>query len=292
MTKTISNLVVTSGVGPIKMVTADVNITSYTENGEEVTPADMKMKKFLAIAVEPFENYGYDSHFDYENSKVRCVEPTSAGTPAFTGTPFTGTFTGTVITPEDITIADLDAAASTGVAVYLHTKDGRTGWFEFVSPTNVDGTYTLANGGSAGFIIDSDNAATDGVVIYLDEDAANADERLLCISPSASDIYIPVPGSDQVIKIVHDASAASNGVQVYFDEDASNSYEKMMFVSPTDTEGTGATDDTYYGLPGVPTGALAEETPAGTNSSHTAGVGTEVTAATDVGVFKVVAFGV
>lgn len=176
---------------------------------------------------------------------------TTPGTAA--GTAAAQTFTGTIPVAEDLNVADDDNAASTGVAVYLHTKDGNTGWFEFVSPTDADGTGTLNNGGNTFFIFDSDTAATDGVAIYLDEDAANADERLLCVSPSGLDILVPV-GGGKSLRVVHDASAASNGVQVYFDEDAANTYDRLMFVSPTDTAGTGATDDVYFGLPGVPAG--------------------------------------
>ena len=41
---------------------------------------------------------------------------------------------------EDVTVTDDDSAATTGVAVQIHTKGGRTAWFEFVSPPEGEGT--------------------------------------------------------------------------------------------------------------------------------------------------------
>lgn len=143
---------------------------------------------------------------------------------------------------EAVNVYDLDAAASTGVAVYMHSTNGVDAWLEFVSPTNADGQGTLADGGSSYFIFDSDAAATDGLAIYFDEDATNVNERFLIVSPSGRDLKVKIDGETE-LTLKHDASAASNGVQVYFDEDGTNSYERLMFVSPTDADGTGKTGD-------------------------------------------------
>lgn len=145
------------------------------------------------------------------------------------------------ITQENINVTDDDSAATNGVALYIHTNNGVDAWFEFVSPTNADGTGTLNNGGSTYFIFDSDTAATDGVALYFDEDATNANERFLIVSPSGQDMFVTLENGKK-IKLVHDASAATNGVQVYFDEDGANSYERLLFVSPTNANGTGQTE--------------------------------------------------
>ena len=145
------------------------------------------------------------------------------------------------ITQENINITDSDTAASAGVAVYVHTKDGEDAWLEFVSPTNADGTGTLNDGGSSYFIFDSNAAATDGIPVYFDEDGTNANERLLIVSPTGEDLFLTLENGKK-IRLTHDADAASNGIQVYFDEDGSNAYERLLFVSPSDADGTAQTE--------------------------------------------------
>lgn len=145
-------------------------------------------------------------------------------------------------TQENILITDDDNAASTGVAIYIHTKDGTNAWLEFVSPTDADGLITLNNGGSTAMVFDLDAAATDGVVVYVDDDGATQNERLLCISPSAKDLIVPIAeGNGKTIVFKHDASAASNGTQIYLDEDAGNSYERLLSVTAGDADTNGQT---------------------------------------------------
>ncbi len=73
MTKTVSSLVKTSAVGPIKLVTVDVNITSYTNGGEPLTPSDLNMKKFLAVIPTPNENYGYSTRYNYTDEVIEAL---------------------------------------------------------------------------------------------------------------------------------------------------------------------------------------------------------------------------
>lgn len=230
--------------------------TSYTTGGESLSTIAAKFRTLLNVTFEPADGYLWE--YDLANDKVKGYSSTGGGTSG-AGASHNHAFTGTAISAEALNVYDLDAAAATGVAVYLHTKDGRTGWFEFVSPTNADGTGTVSNGGNGYFIFDSDAAATDGVAIYIDEDAATVDERVMAVCQGGEDIYVPVAGSNQALKVKYNADPGTPGVAVYFDEDGANTYERLMFVSPTDTDGTGALDDTYYGLPGVPAGANAAE---------------------------------
>lgn len=150
---------------------------------------------------------------------------------------------------EAIKITDSDTAASAGVAVYVHSKDGVNAWLEFVSPTNADGAGTLASGGSIFFVFDADGAATDGVALYFDEDATIASERLMIVSPSAQDLRVELENG-KVITIKHNADAATDGVAVYLDEDAANSYDRLLFVSPTNADGVGDTDNDVVDISG------------------------------------------
>ena len=150
---------------------------------------------------------------------------------------------------EAIKITDADGAETAGADVYVHTKDGVNAWLEFVSPTDADGTGALASGGSTYFVFDSDAAATDGVALYFDEDATNANERLMVVSPSGQDLRVELENG-KVITIKHNADAASDGVTLHLDEDAANSYDRLLFVSPTDADGVGDTDNDVVDISG------------------------------------------
>lgn len=225
--------------------------SSYVTGGETLTAANFGLDRFERFTKEDSEGYTYD--FDIATGgatatvKVYYTDVDGA------------------ITAEDIKLTDSNTAETDGVAVYLHTKDGQTGWLEFVSPTDADGTGTLVSGGNSFFIFDSDAAATDGVAVYFDEDATIVDERLMAVNPSNQDVYVPV-GGGQYIKIKDNDTAATDGVGVYFDEDGTNAYDRLLYISPTNTDGTGATDDQYLNLTLAGTKKL-EEVASGTDLS-------------------------
>lgn len=205
--------------------------SSYATGGESLTPANVGLGTLDRIHFNTGED-GYVFEYDYSNETVIAYQPGAAGGAA----------------ASDVDVVDDDSAASAGVAVYLHVDEvleqgSYIGHLEFVSPTNADGTGTINNGGPQFRIQDDDNAATGGLQVYFDEDGTNADERFLANITQANDVFIML-SNGEMLRINHDASASSNGVAVYFDEDGSNSYERLRFVSPTDTDGTGATDDT------------------------------------------------
>jgi hypothetical protein len=141
-----------------------------------------------------------------------------------------------------VTVTDLDAAASTGVAVYVHVDEvseqgSDNAHLEFVSPTNADGTGTAYNGGPTYYIQDDDNAASGGLALYFDEDATLGSRFL---ANTGRNCYVDI-GGGRVIKVTADASPSSAGVQVYFDEDAATSYGRLLFVSPTNASGSDTT---------------------------------------------------
>ena len=184
--------------------------------------------------------------FNYVSKKLLCYTP---GVKA-------ASFAGTAIVASSLLITDDNDAASKGVAVYLHTKDGVTGWLEFVSPTHADGLITIGDGGAKVVVFDNDNAATDGFAITVDEDATDG-ARLLAICPSLTTIYVPVVGGGGMIPITYAADPTSLGVAIYLDEDAANTYERLLFVSPTNADATNANSTTYKSQAVVSAGACS-----------------------------------
>lgn len=208
--------------------------TSYATGGETITAADFGLAYFQEITIEDSQGYTFDAVVATGGATAKILAYDSAIINA--------------ITTEAITVTDSNTAETDGVQVYVHTKDGKTAWLEFVSPTNADATGTLSSGGSDYFIFDADGAATDGVALYFDEDATVVDERLMCVSPSNQNLYVAVAGTNNYIKIKDNDTAATDGVGVFCDENATNTYGRLLFVSPTNTDGSGSTDDQYVPL--------------------------------------------
>jgi hypothetical protein len=219
--------------------------SSYVTGGEEITASNFGLDRFESIDIEDSEGYTYDVDIATGGATANIKAYYMVGS--------------NISTTEAITLTDSNTAETDGVQVYVHTKDGKTAWLEFVSPTDADATGTLSNGGSDYFIFDSDSAATDGVELYFDEDATVVDERLMCVSPSNNDLYVPISGTNKFIKIKDNDTAATDGVGVFCDENASNTYGRLLYISPTNTDGTGSTDDEYVPLaPFVADAALTE----------------------------------
>lgn len=138
-------------------------------------------------------------------------------------------------------VVDDDNAAATGVALYVvPTGQGPFATFDSTTAGNADAVWHTATDAVA---VINDNDTPGGVQVYFDEDAANADSRLLCVSPLGIDLFVLL-SDGQVLRIKHDAAAAANGVAVYFDDDAADPANRMLFVSPTNAAGAGVTDDT------------------------------------------------
>jgi hypothetical protein len=142
-------------------------------------------------------------------------------------------------------VADLDAAAATGVAIYaVVDANGLFGHIQFVSPTNASTTFLVGASGPVVRAVDNNDAATNGTQIYFDEDAANTDERFLINNTiTGKDLFIPTTDG-QVIRLKHNATPGTPGVAVYLDEDAASAHLKLLFVSPTNTAGSYTTDNT------------------------------------------------
>ena len=142
-------------------------------------------------------------------------------------------------------VKDSDNAASTGVAIYVHIDElGETddAHLESVTAGNADFYWALGNGGPVVRVEDDDAAATGGVQLYFDEDAADPDSRFFAAVPSLKDTFV-YASDGRAIRIKYHATPSSVGVAVYGDDDGANNYERMLFVSPTNADGSFRTDD-------------------------------------------------
>ena len=234
MAVTLSNLKREDAGSQVKVSGTITFDSSYATSGESISASSLGLAWIEDMEIKDSEGYTYD------------CDVASGGATALVKAYRIGNVN--AVTTEAIKLTDSNTAATDGVQIYAHTKDGKTGWLEFVSPTDADGVFSLASGGSNAFIFDSDAAATDGFEVYIDEDATNADDRLQIVSPSNSDIYVPVAGSNKFIKLKDNDTAATDGTNAYFDEDGTNAYDRVTFVSPSNTDAFAATDDEYTPL--------------------------------------------
>lgn len=211
--------------------------TSYPTDGESFATL---LSKVVSLSIHPYKGYMFEP--DYTNKKIKAYR-TGAITPE-------GTLSGTnVRTAQTISIIDSDAAAATGVELYFHVDEiaqgtGVIGHLEFVSPTNASGHFKINSTGPTVRVRDDDDAATGGLALYFDEDAATVDQRILVDLdlPGDQDCFV-VASDGSMIRLKDTDTPETPGVLIYFDEDAANAHERLLFVSPTNANGTGATDD-------------------------------------------------
>lgn len=89
-------------------------------------------------------------------------------------------------------------------------------------------------------ITDDDSAATNGVLVYLDEDAVETGVgKLYFVSPTNTNAILriaTIDGHQHDLTIYDDDDAATLGVAVYLDEDGSEETERLLFISPTGTD--------------------------------------------------------
>ena len=126
-------------------------------------------------------------------------------------------------------IKDSDTAATDGVIVYVVVDDPswsatyQLGHFEFVSPTNANGTCTIGNGAATLNLFDDDAAASNGVAVR----AVAAGAGLEATTGASKDIIV-VTSSGKYVHVNHATTGSTP--TVYFDEDAANTYERLQAV--------------------------------------------------------------
>jgi hypothetical protein len=175
--------------------------TEYAAGGEPVAAADFGLTAITEIWVT--QPLGYHVQYDKDNGKLVAY---SLVKPAV---------------HVGWTVTDNNDAATDGVEVYVHEagasvpKAGNQGYLEFISPTNADGSDTVA--AHTWFIEDQDLAATGGTELFI----APAGGGLYSSQASTEDIQL-VLYDGHFITCTYDADPAGNqsAVQVWFDEDA------------------------------------------------------------------------
>jgi len=258
----VANKLSPAGVG---FVRGTIDVTNYNTTLAEISDITGLFRGDPTVVLGGISDNGYLVAWDPTGKAVKAWYPNQAlAAAAVTERDTTA--------GGDIEITDLDAAASTGVAVYVHLDEvmeqgGYKGHLEFVSPTNTDGSGTVSSGGASFKIQDDDAAATGGLALYIDEDGT-AGARFL--ANTVHTVYIEL-SNGEFLKVTPNADPGTPGVQVYFDEDATNSYERLMFVSPTDTDGS--------------------DSATGASVTAVAAAGSEVASDVDIGLVQFVAFG-
>jgi hypothetical protein len=205
-------------IGDLKYKVIELTFdSSYATGGESLTASDIGLDQIVLAQIESTD--GMSFAYDYTNNKVKAF--------------------GTAPIPVQMT--DLDGAASTGVAVYVHIDtvgtdaDRKIAHFESITANNATvGFQATSTNSATGTMWDDDAANTGGTVLYVDEngDTDLSAAKLLYVSPINEDAYVAM-SDGSYLTIYDDNSAASNGVQLYADDNATNAYEKLMFVAPS-----------------------------------------------------------
>lgn len=236
--------------------------TSYATNGDTVTAANFGLVTIddLVIMEQPS---GYSVEYDRTNKKFKFYRSGAftvtgaVSTPTFTGTANVGT-TGTIddndnaatlghalyvmpvtVSPAaQVLVAESSAtglvkhsatAAADGVAIYVVVDDPnwsntyQLGHLEFVSPTNANGSGTIANGAATITLFDDDAAASNGVAVR----AVAASGGLEATTGASKDILVQV-STGKYIHVNHATTGATP--ELYFDEDAANTYDRIQGV--------------------------------------------------------------
>ena len=179
-------------------------------------------------------------------------------------------------------VTDDDSAASNGTAVYLHIDEkaehaNNMGHLESVTAGNANTYFDVGTNGSRIRVNDDDAAATGGLQIYFDEDAANDDERFLANNTvTGKDVFV-VGHDGKALRIKHSATASSLGVALYIDDDGATVAARLLFISPTNAAGAYKTDDVFtLAAPTLPDAIIAVAKEAVTTSGAVARILAEV----------------
>ena len=229
---------------------------TYPSGGVPITKGDVYCPNVIKSAkiIDADDSQGYLYKWDYENNKIKILRPNGllpggGIASALTGTiddnndaatlghalylmplglaPNAGSFTAEASATGLIT--DSDTAATEGVQIYVVVDEPdfhpsyQLGHLEYVSPTDANGTCTVANGAATLTLFDDDDAATNGVEVR----AVAAGAGLEATTAASKDILVQL--SDGTYIHINHATTASTPA-IYFDEDSANTYERLRAV--------------------------------------------------------------
>jgi hypothetical protein len=128
-----------------------------------------------------------------------------------------------------------------GSEVYTFLAAGETALIESKLVSNGAGVLKVQTVAGftnviSGAVKDSDDAATDGVAVYvhIDEKAEGAAPiaHLESVTAGDANTHFAIGNAGPLVRVLDDDAAATGGLALYFDEDATNEDERFMFVSP------------------------------------------------------------
>lgn len=242
--------------GVYKAVFGDSALT-YPSGGVPLTTASLGAPTFVESfsIIDADDSNGYIYKIDRPNNKLRIYQGGAGNLAGAGGTGLTGTVDDNdnaatlghalYVIPYGVPgvqavnltaeasatglLNDNDSAASNGVLIYVVVDDPnwsgtyQLGHLEFVSPTNANGTCTIASGADTLTLFDDDAAATNGVVVR----AVAASGGLEATTAASKDILVQL-STGKYLHINHATTASTPSI--YFDEDAGNTYERLQAV--------------------------------------------------------------
>ena len=212
-------------IGDLKYKVIELTFdSSYVTGGESLTASDIGFDQIVLAQIEPTD--GMSFAYDYTNSTVKAygigpvpvliTDDDSAasngkavyahidtiGTDAdrkiahlesITANNATVYFTGTSSNSATGTMWDDDAAATNGLQVYVD-EDGDSDLsgakFLVDNDTTETDLYVPLSDGSYLTLYNDDSASSNGVAVYFDDDATNAYDRWLLVTPSNADVNV------------------------------------------------------------------------------------------------------
>ena len=245
------------GLAGEKIAHGQIDLSEYHQTTAEVTDITKLFIAVPRVAVSGLSSNGYAIRWNRTDKAFEAFYAIAAYTPTFTGTANAGT-AGVVTDSDDAAtlghavyavplapavitpalqaessatglVKDSDNAAADGVAIYVVVDDPsfsgtyQLGHLEFVSPTNANGSCTIATGAATLTLFDADGAAANGVAVR----AVAAGGGLEATTAASKDILVPLSNG----KYVHINHATTGSTpELYFDEDAANTFERIQAV--------------------------------------------------------------
>jgi hypothetical protein len=230
---------------------------TYPSGGIPLTKAKLGCPHALVdvIFIETSTNPGNHYEFDRSAGKIRIFENAPSGTIS------AGTFTGDApYTASDYVVVDDDSPS--GTALFVVLGPGGPGLASNADVAQADTTLVIGDD-AFGVKYDANPAANAGVALYLHNDPANtaATDRILVVSPSDANIFIPGSGGG-LLKLVDDDNAASNGDAIVYDDDS----DARLECTTTGDANANISTITSSWVIGAPTGNVSARTFTGTDA--------------------------
>ena len=177
-------------IGDLKYKVIEITFdSSYATGGESLTASDIGFDQIVLAQIEPTDgmNFAYDYTVGTDaDRKIAHLESVTANNA-------TVYFTGTSSNSATGTMWDDDAAASSGLQVYVD-ENGDTDLsgakFLVDNDTTETDLYVPLSDGSYLTLFNDDSASSNGVAVYFDDNASNTYDKWLLVTPSNADVSV------------------------------------------------------------------------------------------------------